>query len=280
MKKTTISLEFFPPKTDEARANFREVVREFAALDPAFMTVTYGAGGSTRAWTAQAAAEIQSETGIPTAAHLTCVNTTKAGIRDIAREHWENGIRHIIALRGDVPKVDAPLNYSDTSYYHYANELVTGLREQYDFEISVAAYPEKHPDAPDMKTDIAKLKRKCETGVTRAITQFFFNNDVYFRFVDKAADAGVDVPIIPGVLPISDFSRLLRFAQSCGASVPKRLHDRFTGLSPEDSIKVASEVLAVQCQELVARGAEHIHFYTLNRADLTKRACRDTLIAV
>lgn len=271
-KKTTVSFEFFPPKTDGGREQLIETAKELALLKPAFMTVTYGAGGSTRAWTMEAAMRIQKETGIPTAAHLTCVNTFKEGIHKMADELWKGGIKHIVALRGDIPDIDAPLNYSDKNYYHFANELVAGLKTLRDFEISVAAYPEKHPDAPDLETDIRNLKRKCDAGATRAITQFFFENKTYFDFLDKAQAAGITTPIVPGVLPISNFEKMLSFSKSCGAVVPGWLHDIFA--DAEDPYRAAEEVLITQVQGLAARGVPHIHFYTLNRADLTRTACQ------
>ena len=269
--RPTVSFEFFPPKTDKGRAQLIQTAKELAALNPAFMTVTYGAGGSTRQWTMEAAMQIQQETGIPTAAHLTCVNTFKGGIHDMAQELWAGGIRHIVALRGDIPKADAPLNYGDPNYYHYANELVAGLKTLHDFEISVAAYPEKHPEAPDLATDIANLKRKCDAGATRAITQFFFENKTFFNFVEQARAAGITTPIVPGVLPISNFEKMLQFAKTCGANVPGWLHDIFA--EAEDPYRAAEEILITQVQGLAARGVPHIHFYTLNRADLTTTAC-------
>ncbi|MBI4031046.1 MAG: methylenetetrahydrofolate reductase [NAD(P)H] [Proteobacteria bacterium] len=272
MSKPSVSFEFFPPRTDHGRAQLIETAKELALLKPAFMTVTYGAGGSTKGWTMEAAQRIQQETGIPTAAHLTCVNTFKDGIHGMAHELWANGIRHIVALRGDIPPVDAPLNYADRNYYHFANELVAGLKTLHDFEISVAAYPEKHPDAPDMATDISNLKRKCDAGATRAITQFFFENETYFRFLDRAQAAGITTPIIPGVLPIANFEKMLGFAKTCGADVPGWLRTIFE--ETEDPYRAAQEALIMQVRGLAARGVPHIHFYTLNNADLVTAVCK------
>lgn len=274
--KPTVSFEFFPPKTDKGREQLIDTARELAALGPAFMTVTYGAGGSTKGWTLETAARIQDETGIPTAAHLTCVNTFRDGIHDMAHELWANGIRHVVALRGDIPAADAPLNYGDANYYHYANELVAGLKTLHDFEISVGAYPEKHPEAADIETDIRNLKRKCDAGAARAITQFFFENKTYFDFVDRAQAAGITTPIIPGVLPVSNFEKMLTFAQNCRADVPRWLHEIFA--DAKDPYRAAEEVLITQVQGLAARGVPHIHFYTLNRADLTAAACKSLLL--
>jgi methylenetetrahydrofolate reductase (NADPH) len=278
--RPSISFEFFPPKGEEAQEQFWETVDKLSPLNPAFMTVTYGAGGSTRDWTIETAAAMQKKTGIRTAAHLTCVNTMKDGIAEIAHKLWDSGVKHIVALRGDVPDEDAPLDYNDHSYYHYANELVTGLKSLHDFEISVAAYPEKHPEASDFDTDIINLKRKCDAGATRAITQFFFENSVYYRFLDKARAAGITIPIIPGVLPIHDFTRMLRVAGMCQAHVPQWLHEKFQGLSADETRKTGADFLAAQVRDLADNGANHLHFYTLNRADLTAEACKACGLAV
>lgn len=270
----SVSFEFFPPKTDAGRAQLLDTAIELAKLNPTFMTVTYGAGGSTRAWTMEMAGKIQTSTGIPTAAHLTCVNTTRAGVNDVANELWACGIKHIVALRGDVPREDAPLNYQDFSYYHYANELVGGLLSLHPFEISVAAYPEKHPEASDLATDIEHLRRKCAAGATRAITQFFFDNDDFFRFIDHTTAAGITTPIVPGVLPVANFEKMLSFAKTCQAQVPEWMHEKFASAAPEDAVKIGEEILCDQVGDLAARGVRHIHFYTLNRADLTAAAVK------
>ena len=280
--KPTFSFEFYPPKTEAGREAIWSHVGALAALGPSFMTVTYGAGGSTRQWTAEMAARIQRDTAIPTAAHLTCVNTTRAGIREVAESHWENGIRHIVALRGDVPPEDSPLDYRDSSYYHYADELIEGLRGLHPFEISVAAYPEKHPEAPDMDSDIANLKRKCEAGAARAITQFFFDNDVYCRFLEKTQRAGIQTPIVPGLLPIVDFDKMLKFATASQTSVPPWLGDLFAPVKGDlyDSRALAQEILTSQCRDLIRNGAKHLHFYTLNQSALPIAACKACGLAV
>ncbi|MDB5492311.1 MAG: metF [Micavibrio sp.] len=270
-----ISLEFFPPKTDAGKAHFWEQVDKLSILKPAFMTVTYGAGGSTRDWTIDTAAEMQRRTGINTAAHLTCVNTMKDGIAEIAHKLWDSGVRHIVALRGDIPAADAPLVYSDSSYYHYANELVDGLKGLHDFEISVAAYPEKHPDAADLDSDIAFLKRKCDAGADRAITQFFFDNKNFYTFRDRAIAAGITTPIIPGLLPISDFNRVCKVAGTCQASIPDWLRAKFENIQDADEVRrIGHELLVEQIRDLCSHGVDHLHFYTLNRADLTIDACQ------
>ncbi len=250
--------------------------QKLAEAKPDFMTVTYGAGGSTRDWTKETAIAIQNMTGIPTACHLTCVNTFKHGILNIADELWEGGIRHIVALRGDIPHADMPLQYSNVDYYHYANELVHALKEKYAFEISVAAYPEKHPEAPDMAVDIEHLKRKCDSGAARAITQFFFDNTYFYEFLESAAKAGITTPIVPGVLPISNFEKMLSFAATCQTKVPGWLHEKFRPhIGNQQAMDdIAREVLTEQVQDLKDNGVRHFHFYTLNKAELTLAACR------
>lgn len=271
-----VSFEFFPPKNEEGEKALWQKIDSLAKIKPAFITVTYGAGGSTRQWTIGTAGRAQSRTGIPTAAHLTCVNATKDDIRNMAADLWTNGIRHIVALRGDIPKVDAPLNYADQTYYHYANELIEGLLAQHPFEISVAAYPEKHPEAPDLATDIANLKRKCEAGATRAITQFFFENDTFLRFRDQATAAGIKTPIVPGVIPVIDYDRMLRFAGMCQAHVPDSMKTLLEPLksTPAAFAEAASDLLIKQCEGLVKEGVGHLHFYTLNQDTLPYKACQ------
>ena len=234
------SFEFFPPKTDAARDGLTHAVQMLARLKPNFMTVTYGAGGSTRDWTIETASKIQKDTGIPTAAHLTCICTPKTEIADIANRLWDKGIRHIVALRGDAPKdgpVPAP---DDPAYYHYANELVTGLKALHDFQISVAAYPEQHPKAPDPNTDILNLKKKCDAGASRAITQFFFDNTHFYRFRDRAAEAGITIPITAGLLPIVNVEKAFAFAQKCGTSVHFRCVSALKGLKITRKPRISS----------------------------------------
>lgn len=274
--RPTVSFEFFPPKTDAARDGLRDAVRMLARLEPDFMTVTYGAGGGARQWTIETAAEVQKDTGIPTAAHLTCICTPKSEIAQIAEALWEKGIRRIVALRGDAPKDGRMPPAGDPAYYHYADELVAGLKSLRDFEISVAAYPEKHPQAPDLATDIKYLKRKCEAGATRAITQFFFDNTHFYRFRDKAAAAGITTPIVAGVLPIINVEKAFSFAEKCGTEVPESLRARFAGLEKDhDTARlIATVVLAEQIADLRAHGVTQFHFYTLNQSHLTYAACQ------
>ncbi len=275
--KPTTSFEFFPPKTYESwEVLVTDTAVRLAAMKPEFMTVTYGAGGSRKSWTMETAVEIQKNTGIQTATHLTCINVYKKGLLGIAQTFRDNGIKHIVALRGDVPPEDAPLDYDDKNYYHYANELIAGLKQVGDFEISVAAYPEKHPEAPDMETDIKNLKRKFKTGADRGITQFFFDNNYYYDFLEQTEKAGITAPIVPGILPIMNYKRMLSFADMCGTNVPDELKARFEPHldNQADMDKVAEEFLIEQVSDLIDHGIPHIHFYTLNKADLTIAACK------
>jgi methylenetetrahydrofolate reductase (NADPH) len=275
----SVSFEFFPPKTEKMEQNLWQAIQRLAPLGPAFVSVTYGAGGSTRERTHATVTRIQKETGIPAAAHFTCVGATRDEIDGIARTYWDAGIRHLVALRGDPPETEGGLSGTYTPHpggYAYAVDLVAGMKRVADFEISVAAYPETHPSAPSAAFDLDNLKRKVDAGATRAITQFFFDNDAYFRFLDRCATAGIDVPIVPGILPITNFARAVEFAGKCGASMPKRLAETFEGLDadPDTRQLVAATVAAEQCQALQAQGIRDFHFYTLNRAELTVAICR------
>lgn len=276
LPRPTVSFEFFPPKTDAARDSLRDAVRMLARLDPDFMTVTYGAGGSTREWTIETASEILKDTGIPTAVHLTCICTPRVEIAEIAERLWRKGIRHIVALRGDPPKDGRMPAPDNPDYYHHADSFVAGLKALRDFEISVAAYPEKHPQAPDLETDIAHLKRKCDAGATRAITQFFFNNQHFYRFRDRVAAAGITTPITAGILPIVNVEKSFSFAEKCGTQVPDSLRARFAGLEQDhDTARlIATVILAEQIADLRAHGVTRFHFYTLNQSHLTYAACQ------
>lgn len=276
MKKNLLSFEFFPPKTDRARERLWQNVGRLSTLDPSFMTVTYGAGGSTRDWTIETACRIQEDTGIKVASHLTCIVTPKDKIAEIASTLWQRGIRHIVALRGDAPEGEKTPDPDDPRYYHYSNELVEGLLKLHPFEISVAAYPEKHPEAPSLDADIEALKKKYDAGATRAITQFFFDNEACYRFLDKAAAAGIDMPIVPGILPIVNFGKAEDFAAKCGASVPGTLKERFAGIDPDsdEARKVSLDIVSGQVGDLIAHGIGSFHFYTLNKAGMTYLACK------
>ncbi len=269
-----VSFEFFPPKTDTAQTQLWASIERLAPLRPRFVSVTYGAGGSTRERTHDTVVRIRKETGLMAAAHLTCVAATRAEVDAVARHYWESGIRHLVALRGDPP--DGVGRYSPhPGGYAYAADLVAGLRKIADFEISVAAYPELHPDAASQQADIDNLKRKIDAGATRAITNFFFDADMYRRFIDKTAAAGIKVPIVPGILPVTNFTSTVKTSAKCGASVPAWMHERFAGLEddPETRRLVAATVVAEQVNALVADGVTEFHFYTLNRADLTYAIC-------
>jgi len=275
----SVSFEFFPPKSEKMEQSLWQAIQRLAPLGPSFVSVTYGAGGSTRERTHNTVCRIQKETGIPAAAHFTCVGATREEIDSIARTYWDAGIRHLVALRGDPPESAGGVGGRYVPHpggYAYAADLVEGMKKVVDFEISVAAYPETHPEAPSAQFDLDNLKRKVDAGATRAITQFFFDNDAYFRFLDRCRAAGIDVPIVPGILPITNFARAVEFAGKCGASMPKRFAETFEGLDddPETRHLVAATVAAEQCQALQAQGIKDFHFYTLNRADLTVAICR------
>lgn len=271
--KPTISFEFFPPKTDKAEEALWEAVPELARLDPSYMTVTYGAGGSTRDGTIKTLRRARDAYGIPLASHLTFINSTKQEMYELVDSLWEEGIRHIIALRGDMPSdLHWPLD-PDAEYFQYTSDFVEGLAARHPFEISVGCYPEKHPDAENMEADLNALKLKCDAGATRAITQFFFDNDLFYDFHEKCAKAGITTPIVPGLLPIHDFASMCKFAKRCQASVPDWLHGRFEDVSAEDAYKIAVDLLVGQSEDLVSGGVDHIHYYTLNKAAITTEAC-------
>ncbi len=271
-QKPTLSFEFFPPKTPEMEQKLWDAVLELAPLQPEFVSVTYGAGGSTRERTHAIVKRIREETSLEPASHLTCVNATRGEINEIARNYWQGGINHIVALRGDPPNMTG--EYVPTpGGYEYAADLVAGLKEVADFEISVAAYPETHPTAKSPEDDLQHLKEKFEAGADRAITQFFFDADDYFKFLERAGKIGINKPIVPGILPISNFAQAVKFAGMCGAKIPEKLVKKFDGLEGEDLFRASVETASALCSKLVAGGVPHLHFYTLNRADLTKGIC-------
>jgi methylenetetrahydrofolate reductase (NADPH) len=275
LRKPTVSFEFFPPKNEAAEKTLWESVPVLSALDPQFMTVTYGAGGTAQSGTLDTVRRMARETGLPIAAHLTFINTPIAALHELTDAWWAAGIRHIVALRGDMPAdLQWPLD-RDADYFQYTSTFVKNLKSWNGFEVSVGAYPEKHPDADNHAADIEALKRKCDAGADRAITQFFFDNACYYRFVDECRAAGITVPICPGLLPIHDFAGMKRFAGKCQASVPAHLNKKFEGLegNPGEAQRIATDLLAAQAQDLAENGVEHIHFYTLNKAAITAEAC-------
>ncbi|NIA26520.1 MAG: methylenetetrahydrofolate reductase [Desulfobulbaceae bacterium] len=269
-----VSFEFFPPHTEKMEATLWESIQRLKDLGPRFVSVTYGADGSTRQRTHAAVERIVKETDLTAAPHLTCIGASCGEIDDVAREYWDMGIRHLVALRGDAPQ-DADHYEPHPDGYAYAADLVAGLRNIADFDISVAAYPEVHPEAPNPLFDLDNLKRKLDAGASRAITQFFFDTDIFLRFRDLTVAAGIESAIVPGILPITRFPQLQRFAESCGASVPKWLHERFAGLEDDAGTRrmIAANVAIEQVRRLQAEGINEFHFYTLNRSELTFAIC-------
>ena len=268
-----VSFEFFPPKTEKMEAQLWDTFRTLEPLAPRFVSVTYGAGGSTRERTHATVARIAAESAVPPAAHLTGVEASRAEINEVAEAYWEAGVRHIVALRGDVPG-GAPYSAHPEGYAN-AVELVAGLKAVAPFEISVAAYPETPPDADCPQADLDNLKRKLDAGATRAITQFFFSPDSFLRFRDKAAASGIDAPIIPGILPVSNVSQTRRIADMCGTAIPAWMVSLFDGLDDHPAARqlVAATIAAEMCRRLYAGGVRDFHFYTLNRAELSYAIC-------
>ncbi|MBI3567227.1 MAG: methylenetetrahydrofolate reductase [NAD(P)H] [Gemmatimonadetes bacterium] len=269
-----VSFEFFPPKTAEMEANLWRAIQRLEPLAPRFVSVTYGAGGSTRERTHNTVHRILSETSLVPAAHLTCVGATRDEIHAVADDYWNSGVRHIVALRGDPPAGET--KYTPTpGGYAWASELVAGLRARHDFEVSVATFPEGHPDSMSLDAELDNLKRKIDAGATRAITQFFFDNWTYLKFVDRARKAGITVPIVPGIMPVTNFTQTKNFAAAAGTTVPRAMADLFAGLEHDVETRklVAITYAAEQCVRLADAGVSEFHFYTLNRADLTYALC-------
>lgn len=269
-----VSFEFFPPHDDAGESRLWQVMARLAPLGPSFVSVTYGAGGSTRKRTDRVVRRIHDETSVPVAAHLTCVGAGREEVDEIAAGWTKAGIQHIVALRGDMPDADAPYAPHPEGYVNAA-DLVAGLQRFAGLEISVAAYPECHPDSGSLQADLDNLKRKVDAGATQAITQYFFNSEDFLRFRDRIDVAGIDIPIIPGILPVTNFAKVLEFSDRCGATVPDWMAKLFDGLDddPETRKLVAVSVAVDQCRALRAEGVDNFHFYTLNRAELTYAIC-------
>jgi methylenetetrahydrofolate reductase (NADPH) len=275
-ERLSVSFEFFPPKDEAMEKILLASIERLAPLEPNFVSVTYGAGGSTRERTHNTVKRILNETALTPAAHLTCVAATREEIDEVVRGYHDAGVRHIVALRGD--SIDGP----GTRYkphpggYQNAADLTAGIKRiSPDFEVSVSAYPERHPDSPTLEADIDMLKAKVDAGATRAITQFFFDNELYFRYLDRVQARGIDIPIVPGILPVQNFKAATNFATRAGASVPDWLAERFEGLENDPATRklIAAAVAAEQVIDLLDRGITTFHFYTMNRADLVYAIC-------
>jgi len=273
-KPPAVSFEFFPPNTNAMDATLWQSIERLAALEPQFVSVTYGADGSTRERTHVAVQRIIKETQLTPAPHLTCIDASRGEIDDIAREYWDMGVRHLVALRGD-PARDSGKYVPHPDGYAYATDLVAGLLKVAEFDISVAAYPEVHPEASDAAFDLDNLKRKLDAGSSRAITQFFFDTDVFLRFRDRCARAGIESAIVPGILPITRFPQMERFANMCGTAIPDALRHRFDGLEDDAETRqmISASVAIEQVRQLESEGIEDFHFYTLNRSELTYAIC-------
>ena len=273
-----VSFEFFPPKTEAMEKTLWDSIQRLAPLGAAFVSVTYGAGGSTRERTHAIVSRILSDTALIPAAHLTCVAATREQVNAVAQAYWDAGVRHIVALRGDPPEgPESGVSYkAHPGGYDQAVDLVAGLKDLHDFEISVGAYPEVHPEAASAQADLDNLKRKIDAGASNAITQFFFDNDAYLRFRDRAVAAGINVPIIPGIMPVLNFTQMQGFAKACGASIPAAFAACFEGLEDEPDTRkmVSTYATANQCEGLRREGVSDFHFYTLNRAELSLAICQ------
>ena len=270
---TSISFEFFPPKSAETEAKLWDVVNELSVIGPDFVSITYGAGGSTRDRTHKCVKHIVTKTDLKPAAHLTCVAASKSEVDEVIEDYANAGVKHIVALRGDMPDMAAFSPHPDG--YSGSVELVESLAKRGGFDITVSAYPEKHPESDNMQTDIDLLKAKIDAGATRAITQFVFDTEQYYRFRDLLADNQINIPVIPGIMPTTNFKGVLRMSEACGASVPEWMKNKFDGLDEDlDSrCALAIEIAIDQCRDLINSGFENLHFYTLNQATVTKAVC-------
>ncbi len=270
----SVSFEFFPPKTEKAEQSLWRALKRLEPMKPSFVSVTYGAGGSTRQRTHDTISRIQRDSSLKPAAHLTCVDADRGEIDDIARQYWQQGVRHIVALRGDAPEEEKHYR-AHPSGYQSSVDLVAGLKQVADFEVSVACYSEVHPDARSADADIEHLKRKFDAGATRAISQFFFDPDIFLRFLERVRAAGIWAPIVPGILPITNFDQVTNFAAKCGANIPPKVAHYFDGLEDDAETRklIAAAVTAEHCRRLQEAGVNEFHFYTLNRADLAFAIC-------
>jgi len=271
LKSPAISFEFFPPKTEETEKSLWDTINRLAPLSPKFVSVTYGAGGSTRERTHSTISRILKETCLTPAAHLTCVNAPRGEIDDVVARYHDVGVRHIVALRGDPTTGIGTAYAAHPDGYKTSAELVAGIRKRYpDIEVSVSAYPEKHPESADFDADIDTLQAKVDAGASRAITQVFFDNDLYFRYLDRVRARGIDIPVVPGIMPMHNFKQARNFVTRAGTTVPSWLAEKFDGLDddPDTRKLVAATVAAGQVQKLAKHGVDTFHFYTMNRADL------------
>jgi methylenetetrahydrofolate reductase (NADPH) len=278
MSKPFVSFEFFPPGNEAGARDLMTCVGRLARLRPSFLSVTYGADGSTRDRTLACVAQIGADTGVSVVPHLTCVGASRAEVQELAKHYWRLGVRHVVALRGDPPEsspAGARRYQPHPDGFAYASDLVAGLARTAPFEISVAAYPEGHPESDGVEADLINLRRKVDAGATRAITQFIFDTDLFLAYRDRCAASGVKVRLVPGILPITRMPQLLRFAERCGATVPAWLRRRFDGLDDDAETRrmIAASIAIEQVQRLREHGVEEFHFYTLNRADLTYAVC-------
>jgi methylenetetrahydrofolate reductase (NADPH) len=274
--KAKVSFEFFPPKTPESEEGLWKAIRRLEPLQPAFVSVTYGAGGSTRERTHRTVRRIIEETALRPAAHLTCVSASRAEVDEVIRDYWAAGVRHVVALRGDPPGQVGGAYRPPADGYANATELTAAITRIAPFEVSVGCYPEKHPESPSIEHDIDVLKAKIDAGATRAISQMFFDIEAFLRYVDKVRAAGIDIPIVPGIMPVTNFKGLVRMTQTCGARLPPWLYSLFDGLDEDTDTRrlIAASVACEMCAELEERGFDELHFYTLNRADLVYAICR------
>lgn len=275
MPDLNVSFEFFPPKTEKMAEQLWASVEKLRTLNPSFVSVTYGAGGSTRERTHATVKRIIDNTDLNVAAHMTTVEATREDVDEVLRDYWSVGVRHIVALRGDPPGGVGDVYVPSPDGYAGAAELAEGARKVAPFEVSVGCYPEKHPESPTFQHDIDLLKRKVDAGATRGITQFFYDNDVYERYLEKVRASGIDIPIVPGIMPVNSFGALKRMAGLCSATIPERYESLFAPLDddPKTRSLVAATVAAEQCYDLVRRGVDTFHFYTLNKAELTFALC-------